>query len=747
MVNMEEQIVDTIGTCYQIVYEKDSFMIALFRTDMGDISVKGDMYVSKGQKYKIKAIKDNSNPKYKNSYQGIQVRMDINLDEADEKVLKSFLDSFLSNKQAKEIMKTLPNPIEIFEKGDIEALVKVKGIGVATAERIINNFQSQKDYSEAFVFFADYDISEKLVKKICNHFGSVNEAIAVTKSNVYDLLQVGGIGFKKADWIFLSNLENDPNDIRRVKAFTRFAFEQAYSEGHTWLSPQQYVETFNEQFYSGNFRDGVNYINESPEYTTISVELPDGTMQKRICLTKVYQMEVECVMLLEELIRSESKLKFNNVDEIIHNIEESQGWEYTDEQKKAIQYMLDHNLVMLQGLSGSGKSSSSNAFLSVLQQNGYSYMAGALSGKAADNLSQVTGQKANTIHSTLQPRDDGFFYGNKNKLPTNSFLLDELSMVNLEIFLALLRAIPRGAKLIMLGDFGQLEAIGVGVMGAFIKSKKVPMILLKKIHRQAQKSAIITHSIEYRNGRIPKEIDFSKIEEPSIYGENEDLEYIFLEDENKIGVNTLVRFKDMLNVYDIKDIQILCSTKKTGAVSTRYLNENAQRIANPQSLDKPELLVGFKDNSYTLRLGDKVINTKNTRDAMSPDGKKRPIFNGNTGIIIEINTVDKSMIIDFDGIGEVVVTSTHLNDIELAYAITIHKSQGSTIKCVLLALPYHFLLNSKELLYTGMTRAKDYQIIITTPKALKTAVKKSNATKKNVNIDHLLINYENIKNK
>ena len=338
--------------------------------------------------------------------------------------------------------------------------------------------------------------------------------------------------------------------------------------------------------------------------------------------------------------------------------------------------------------------------------------------------------------------EGGFHYGLKEKLPTNTVLIDELSMVNLELFLAVLRAVPLGAKLIMLGDFGQLESIGVGVMASFIKSKKVPMMLLKKIHRQAEKSAIITHSIAYRNGKIPSEVDMKSIKEPQVHGEMEDLEYFFVEDEAEIGVNVLKYFSSLLKTYDLQETQILCPTKSTGSVHCAYLNEKAQMIANPSDGSKIEIEVGYKGKEYILREGDKVINMKNTRDTKSPNGDDRPIYNGNTGIVKSIDVSEMAITVDFDGIGEVVVTTENLNNIELGYAITLHKAQGSTIKCVVMALPNHYLLNSKELLYTGITRASNYQVLVTTEKALRSAVKKSNATKKNVSLDIFLQDYD-----
>lgn len=744
---MEGEIIDVIGKCTYIIYAKDDFMIASFKTSEGkNIKVKGNMFVVKGTEYLIKAEHDISNPKYKDSYKAIQVRQDIDFNNADEKVIKSFLSSFLTPIQTKNILEAIPSPIDVIKAKDVEALVKVKGIGVATAERIIKGYEAQKDYSEAFVAFSDYNISEKMVKKICDHFGSVNEAIAKVKNNVYSLTQVSGIGFSKADNIFLSNIDNDPNDIRRIEAFTDNLFLTRYNDGHTWMSPKDYVGIFEENFYEGDYRQGVNYIKRSDDFEIFDVENLDGSKHKRIALKKILLMELECVERLEELLNAESEMSFENIEEIIRNIESAQGWEYSEEQREAIRGVFETNVVMLQGLAGTGKSSVAKAFLGVLLQNGYSYEGCCLSGKAADNLTQTTNQKASTIHSMLGygkgTTNSLFYYNENNKLPTNVVLLDELSMPNLEIFLAMLKSISKGSKLVMLGDFGQLEAIGVGVMGSFIRSKKIPMMLLKKIHRQAEKSAIITHSISFRNGRIPSEINLTPDGESRIYGEMKDLEYIFLDSDDKIGLHSLKRFKDMLDKFHLKDIQILCSTKKTGSVNCAYLNKHAQMIANPYRDDKNEIVVGYKDNEYIIREGDKVINVKNNRETKTPLGVPKPIFNGNTGIVVEVNNDEKSITVDFDGIGEVVILETNLNDIELGYAITIHKAQGSTIKCVIFALPFHFLLNSKELLYTGATRANEYQIIVSTPKALKAAVQKSNATKKNVSLDLFLSNYD-----
>lgn len=736
--------INLIGVCQKVIFNKGTFTIAKFSTIVNntveEFILKGDMVVQEFKEYKITAEKDDSNPKYQDTYKAIQVSLNVDLSNGDVKDVRTFLESFLTKRQTDNIINTLDDPIKVMADNNIKELTKVSGIGVTTAERIIENFKRQEDLTEAFLFFGDYDISEKMVRKICDYFGSANVAVAKAKDNIYCLTAVKGIGFKVADRIFLSNPENDFLDPRRIKAFTDYVFEEEFNTGNTYITPRTYGEKFRGMFENADFKVGVDYIKDSNKYVIYS---HDG--ETRIALSRVLKLEIECVDLLNDLINAKSTIELKNADEIISNLEKEQGWSYAPEQLEAIHQLLDNNVSMLQGMAGTGKTTCAKAFLAVITQNNYNYMACALSGKASDNLTQVTGKKASTIHSLLCYDGEKFKYNESNKLPTNVVILDELSMVNLEIFVSLLKAIPKGSKLIMLGDFGQLEAIGVSIMNPFIKSKSIPMTLLRNIHRQAEKSAIITHSVDYRRGKAPSNLDTNPDGVGKTYGELEDLEYVFVESDKEISAIALDRFSKAVKKYSLSDIQIICPTKTSGAVSVAMLNRHCQLIANPASDTKAEIKFDFNKNGESdenkikiLREGDKVINVKNNRDTYSPDGDTRPIFNGNTGIIKSIDVVDNSMVIDFDGIGEVQVSDSALDSIELGYAITIHKSQGSTIKYVILALPYHYLLNSRELIYTGMTRAKDYQVIVTTKKALDRSKNTTNVEKRNVNLELLL---------
>ena len=207
----------------------------------------------------------------------------------------------------------------------------------------------------------------------------------------------------------------------------------------------------------------------------------------------------------------------------------------------------------------------------------------------------------------------------------------------------------------------------------------------------------------------------------------------------------MLKFKEAIEKYGIDGTQIICSTRKTGNVSTATLNQYAQMIANPSDDSKAEIMI---DKEYVLREGDKVMNVRNNRLTKSPEGENRPIFNGNTGTLTRIvqGADDDYLLIDFDGIGEVMVDSKASKMIELGYAITTHKSQGSTIPCVIFVMPYHFLLNSRELVYTAVTRSSKYQIFLTSPRTLRDALKKTSKRTEQTNISLLIRELNRVQN-
>lgn len=750
---MEEEI-SGVAKCARILFPRDGkstgeFTIARFTSNDEDMprsfSVKGEFYAEAGEEYQIHAVHDEkASKKFPNSFMSITVRKDVNLNKESRESVENFLFSVMTESVA-EMLVQLDDPIEALERHDYDTLKSVKGMGQAKAEKAVDVYFSQKDYSVAFTELSKYNFTPKAIHKIVKHFRSPDTAVKRITDNPYSLTEVDGYGFKKADEIFLAG-GGKANDVKRVEAYIEYLFEEKESEGHSWITPREFTNQVKKFFPTAPreiYKHAADYVTSlSSEYMYISDD--NG---KRITTTRMHHIENQIALELKRLLEAKSTMNLDdNIEKSITKANERNGFEYTDEQKQAIYEMKDNNVYMLQGLAGTGKSSVVSGFLNLVSDSGYQYVTTALSGMAADNLTKVTGSQGLTIHSLIgmRPGEEPRF-NEKNPLPTNVVVLDEVSMVNSEVFLSLLGAIPTGSKLIMIGDEGQLDPIGVGIMSALIKTKSVPMMLLKNIHRQAKSSAIITHSFALRNGRKPEELNLNLKEET--YGELQDLEYTFVNDsfEHELLDKGIDKFKLALQKYDIRDIQILCSTKKTGVVSTFELNQKAQEIYNPLTSDNIGIELGYGDYKYQLRVGDKVVNMKNNRDTQATDNKIKPIYNGNTGIVVDVqedSEDDHKIIVDFDGIGEVVVEGDHLKYIQLGYAITIHKSQGSTIKSVIFVMPYHYMLNSRELAYTAMTRASEELYFLTSSRSYKRAVKTTHSKSKQVNLEYLLPEHE-----
>lgn len=732
-----------IAACKYIIYNKENFTIARFKVEgiSEEIVVKGAYVVEVGSEYKISAI-PSDNKDYQDTYVMTHCAYNIDLAKATKPEIQAFLSKITSKRLAENIVNTLADPVSVITSGDISTLVEVKGVGVATAERLIDAFEDQKDNSAAYIAFAKYNFSEKLINKIVKHFGGADVAISIIEKDIYSLVDVNGIGFKKADTLFLACDKGKPSDIRRVQAYVNYMFEKMFEDGDTWMSPKDFVISFQEDMPAANVEDAISYINKSDKY--ISYEF-NG--EKRIALKHVYNLECEVAKQLYRIMSHESDIKIENRTALIEDIERSQGWKYDDTQREVINQLFDENVVITQGLAGTGKSSTVNAFSNTVIRNGYQVCQSALSGRAASNLGDITGIKSKTIHLLLD-RDHatgGFLYKESNPLPYDVIILDEFSMVDLKMFIHLLKAIRNGAKLVILGDHGQLEAIGVSVMKPVVDSKKIPCKVLTKIHRQAEKSAVITHARAFREGKLPKEVEL-KPKTARVYGELKDMQYVVLDDNETIKVDVLlairVVYQELLKKNPVKDIQIVTQTKTNGAASAYDINTLCQGIANPLKDGMVEIPNHDNDNSYMIRVGDRIINTKNKYGMKTVDDKDVSIFNGYMGTVVEVNPMDRSIIVDFDSAGKVSISKDMLKQIELGYAITVHKSQGSTIPIVIYALMFNFMMNSRELLYTGVTRTATKCFLITTPRAIKNCLKKSSRVTHRTSIKEILENGE-----
>jgi len=717
----------------KVQFSKGDFVIAYFEPisiEEGSVEVhekyntftmKGDMpAIKEGNEVSFIAEEGKRHPDFGMSYNIIFIRQNIDLDENDQESVKRFLEIILTEKQLKALYEISDNPLQLIKNKEIDKLTQAKGIGVKTAEKIIDHYESQKDYSYAYMELGKFDISPKVIKTIVKKIGSPELAVKTVKENPYQIMDiVSGFGFKKCDEIYLKT-GGEINSELRIKAFLKFTLEEHAKNGHTWCTPAHLINAT------------VEYIPNVDKTLIGKILLNDKDFyvsdEKQISLRKYQKLEENIAKELHRLMSIENKFDYNGWEDEVAKVEEEQGWQFTAQQKDAMKMMLESNVSILQGYGGTGKTTTLKAVVDILEKKGYLYAQCALSGKAANNLSLVTGKEGSTIHRLLgyDPENNRFQYNSDSKLPYDIIIVDEISMVDARLFYHLLCAIRDGAKLIMVGDSQQLESIGIPVMIPMIESGVIPTTTLTQIHRQAEKSAIITDSIAIRQGNQVVTEPLGRI----VHGELKDLEYEMLPNDDDIFLAVMKEFYKLIkdDEYDINDIQVFSQIKDKGRNSCLAINKACQRVYNPPSDNKKEVKIGSDEKGYILREGDKVINVRNNYNAIDYDNNTRlPVFNGNIGILEKFDSDEDGeefMVVNFEGIGRVKIYREDYGTIELAYCITVHKAQGSSSKVSIISFPYHYMLNSRQLIYTAITRAKKHCVVVTTKKNLVRAIRK-----------------------
>ena len=643
---------------------------------------------------------------------------------------KEFLSIFLNDSQIKMLYDLTDNPIDLLENKDITTLTKAKGIGEKTAQKMIDRYYECKDYGIVYQkMITNYGLTMTMINKIIRHFkDSPDLALAKLESNPYDMTEVEGIGFLKADEIAL-NSGIDKLDSRRVRAYILYYLEEiGNSNGHSYAYYDEIVDNVEEYLGQGIHQDLVDetiqdLIDEKKLY------FRDTEDSLIIALRKVFETEKSINHHLQRLIKGANNIDLDEdeVDNLLIPQENKQGWSFTERQKQGIKEIIKHNVVIIRGYGGTGKSSTVAGVLSCLDEF-YSFKQCALSGKASVNLRDITGQDGSTIHTLLGyiPKQ-GFKHNEENPLQTNMVILDEASMPDIYLFNALIKAIPTGSKLILLGDTNQLEAIGVGnILFDMIDSEQIPVVTFDEIHRQSAKSGIIPFSIDIAKGKTKyKDGWYGK----ETLGDLQDLTVIGYQYKKDIDVprptleHVLDSFRKLYKECkgDISQISVISPTK-VGNAGCNTINKLIQDYVLPEEKHRGAFI---EINGVRIYKGDKVINTKNNYE-VQPN-----IFNGNMGEVISVDMEESKLVIDFYNIGEVEISGKDLQAIELGYAITTHKSQGSTIPYVVSCIDYsHFVMLNRQQVYTMITRAKKKEIFIFETRALNKAIKTNNVVNK-----------------
>lgn len=626
-----------------------------------------------------------------------------------EKFLASGAINGIGPAMAKKIVAEFgEKTLEIIAKSPNE-LLKVPGIGKKTAEKISTSYLEQSELTEIMVWLENHGISNTYAGKIFAKYGSF--AIDIMEKDIYRLFQdIEGIGFLTADKLAF-NLGIQREDKRRIISGIDYALMQLCNNGHCCI-PEMALVDKTAKILQVNNQIIFTILKERIDIGSLNTEVVGG--ETLIYPPYLYYAEKKVATRLLQLQQATEPLSEDNLSLFIKVWEKDNQIQLAQKQKEAIKACLHHGVLVLTGGPGTGKTTVIKGILSILKAQGLKIRLAAPTGRAAKRLSETTEQKALTIHRLLEAnnlaQDDnlqlGFSKDIDDQLDADVIILDEVSMVDIVLMHHFLNAVPDGCRIILVGDTDQLPAVGPGsVLKDIIRSQKVPAIRLDEIFRQAQTSMIIQNAHIINAGRLP---DLRK--------QYSDFVFYELNDDTSITQKILdLCTKDLPHEgFDVlKDVQIL-SPMHRFLCGVENLNLMLQEQLNPKK-NQDEL----KYSSQTFRVGDKVMHIRNNY--------QKNVFNGDIGFIQDVNN-EKLTVDYFDHI--VTYEKNELNELTLAYASSVHKSQGSEYKVVIIPLSTsHYIMLQRNLLYTAITRAKQKVIIIGSKKALMTAIQ-SNRTQK-----------------
>ena len=684
-----------------------------------------------GEEYKIAGVLSDSHPQYGDTYLITYISKIEDLSTKERQL--AFISQIIGEKTANSLFEKYDNPIDLIKTQDIESLVSVKGIGVKTANKIIKRYEETKDMSEVYIELAHLELSGKLIKKILEHYKSPTTVLDIIKNTPYRLIEVDGIGFKKADLIALK-LGISPDSPERVRCYFTWVLTQKAEEGQSYVT---YAELINDLY------DNLGYVPESSIQIAATAMIDSQEVitfdnGNTIALSRYYNLEMDIAKEIKRIfdgiaaenISNENlsdlpKLTGEEVNNKIEKTEDEQGFKFTEEQKEVIKMANKYNVLVITGGAGVGKSSTARGIINLYDN---CCVAGcALSGKASVRLREATGITTSTIHKLLGITGDISLYNASYTLPVDLLIVDESTMINGSLFLKLLRAIPTGSKLIILGDIQQITPIGnCQVFHDLLLSNVVPIYRLTKPHRQALRSGIIPLSMKVAK---QEQIFSSSFSGNEILGELKDMELIIGKDKRILENEMLKAFEsEIKKVNNIMEVQIIVPTRTRGEMSCYNFNTKIQEKYNPIKTNGRyfETVVEKSDNEikkYRIHKGDKVINTKNNYNCEDLDGELCPVFNGNMGVIENIDE-DGYVTIKFDGIGEVIFEKKDCTNLELGYACTIHKTQGSGFHSTIIGITASsYIMNNCELLYTAITRAKKYCVLVGENAAIRKSIR------------------------
>lgn len=641
-----------------------------------------------------------------------------------EKYLSTGIIHGIGPVTAKKIVKAFGvETLDILDN-DIERLREVEGIGEKKFNIIYESYLESRELKDIIMFFQNHGVTINQCLKIYKKFGP--DSIDIVSNNPYVLNdEISGIGFLTSDRIAKS-LGIEPQSDFRVQSGIRYVLNNFSGLGNTYMPKDKLIEQCQK----------VLMVDKE----LIEVNIYNSVLEGKVKVEKINDIEAVyalpyyfCELGVTNKIITLSIEKFQTINSDvlfeISSFENKHNIKFADSQKDAILGAFENGIEIITGGPGTGKTTIIKCIIEIYENNGMKVLLAAPTGRAAKRMTESTGREAKTIHRLLEmgvSEDENYFFGRGEGEPLEGdvIIIDEASMIDIMLMNSLLKAIKLGTRVIIVGDVDQLPSVGPGnVLRDLINSNFIKVVRLNEIFRQGKESMIILNAHRINNGELP-------------YLNKKDGDFFFDNRENNESI--LQTILDLVNrripMFNskwnkVKDIQILSPTRK-GILGIENLNNELQAILNPPDKYKKERK--FKD--FIFRVGDKVMQTKNNyslkwnRIGGYGDNEGVGVFNGDMGFIESIDEENNTITVIFDDERRIVYDNVYVEELELAYAITIHKSQGSEFKVVITPtfMGSAFLMN-RNILYTGITRAKELVVVVGSQKALKYMVDNTNS--------------------
>ena len=605
-----------------------------------------------------------------------------------------------------------------------ERLLEVAGIGAKRVSTIAGCWDDQKSIREIMIFLQRYDVSPAYAQKIFKRYGS--GAVTIVSEDPYRLArEIRGIGFKSADLI-ARKMGYALDSPKRIEAAIEHTLSECSSDGHTCYPITDLVTLCTERLEvkQALVERGIESLYRQERIFLGDIAESHKEEKRLVWLSALYRAESNIVREVARLQKHSSRLRPVDVARAIEWVEKELKITLAENQREAVAGSMTEKLLIVTGGPGTGKSTITNSILRITQQLTQEILLAAPTGRAAKRMTEITGQPASTIHALLEFdfTKGGFKRNRENPLVCDLIIIDEASMIDTLLMNQLLRAIPSHARVILVGDIHQLPSVGPGnVLKDCIASKKIPVIELNQIFRQAAQSAIKANAHKILQGVMP-DLD---------YREGQDFVFFHEESPESIleTVTSLVSYRlpNKFGFDPIEDVQVLAPMRK-GVIGTEQLNAKLQERLNPLKKNQQPLLRSGNE----FRQGDKVMQLRNDY--------KKEVSNGDVGRITAIDTVDQIVTVCFDE-REIDYDFSDLDDLTPSYAVSIHKSQGSEYPCVVIPVhTSHFKLLHRNLIYTGITRGRKLVILVGTVKALGIAVRNDDVRRRHTALKSLLSN-------